>query len=304
MGNTVKDILKKPSLLFMTFGHWGFFNWMSDEQYLRIAYKIKLGKNLNLENPETFNEKLQWLKLYDRRPEYTMMVDKFEVKKYVSDIIGEEYVIPTLGVYNSFEEINFDALPNKFVLKCTHDSGGIVICKDKSSFNKKKVKSKLEKCLKHNFYWGFREWPYKNVKPRIIAEVYMSDTKQSGLIDYKFFCFDGEIKSMYIATERFNSTDETKFDFYDADFNHLPFTNGHPNANIMPSRPDNFELMKDIASKLSRNIPHVRVDFYEVDGKVYFGEMTFFHWSGLKPFVPEEWDMTFGSWIELNKIKI
>ena len=133
MGNTVKDILKKPSLLFMTFGHWGFFNWMSDEQYLRIAYKIKLGKNLNLENPETFNEKLQWLKLYDRRPEYTMMVDKFEVKKYVSDIIGEEYVIPTLGVYNSFEEINFDALPNKFVLKCTHDSGGIVICKDKSS---------------------------------------------------------------------------------------------------------------------------------------------------------------------------
>lgn len=299
MGKTIKDIIKQPSLLFLTFGHRGFFNWMSDIQYLRIAYQIEMGKKLNLDTPITYNEKLQWLKLYNRMPEYTAMVDKYEVKPIVAKIIGEDYIIPTLGVWNHFDEIDFDKLPNQFVLKCTHDSGGLVVCKDKSKLDRKAAKRKIEQCLKNNFFWGMREWPYKNVKPRVIAEQYMEDKQTKELRDYKFFCFDGEVKALFIATERMKEGEETKFDFFDENYNHLPFTNGHPNAEVLPQKPVCFDEMKVLAAKLSKGIPHVRVDFYEVNGKVYFGEMTFFHWSGFKPFVPEEWDNTFGSWIKL-----
>lgn len=292
-----KDFVKNPLLLLISLGHRGWFNWMSDKMYLKMIYRIKMGKKLNLDNPQTYNEKLQWIKLYDRREEYTRMVDKYEVKDYVSKIIGEEYIIPTLSVWNNENEIDFDSLPNQFVLKCTHDSGGLVICKDKSKLNKEAVKKKLAECLKHSFFWGMREWPYKNVKPRVIAEQYMED-ETGELRDFKFFCFDGEVKALFIATDRTKS-EETKFDFFDEDFNHLAFTNGHPNAEIPPSKPVCFEEMKSLAAKLSKGIPQVRVDFYEIRGKVYFGEMTFFHWSGMTPFVPEEWDYTFGSWIKL-----
>lgn len=298
MNNRVKKILKNPKLLFLTFGQRGFFNWMSDEQYIKIAFKILMKKSLDLNNPQTYSEKLQWIKLYDRRAEYTMMVDKYAVKKYVATIIGEEYVIPTLGIWKHFDDINFDLLPNQFVLKCTHDSGGLVICKDKEKFDKVKAKRKIEECLKHNFYYGQREWPYKDVPHRIIAEEYKEDTKTKELRDYKFFAFDGEVKAMFIATDR-GSKEETKFDFFDTDFKHLPFTNGHPNADKCPEKPLCFEEMKVLAEKLSKGIPQVRVDFYEVNGKVYFGEMTFFHWSGFKPFEPEKWDEIFGSWINL-----
>lgn len=298
MGNTIGNIIKKPSLLFMTFGHRGLFNWMSDEQYLRIAYKIKMGKPLELENPQTFNEKIQWLKLHDRNPIYTQWVDKYEAKKLAAKAIGEEYIIPTLGVWNHFDEIDFSKLPDQFVLKCTHDSGGLVICKDKSKLDMAAAKRKIESCLKHNFFWGQREWPYKDVKPRIIAEAYMEDDITHELRDYKFFTFDGEVKALFIATER-GSKEETKFDFFDSDGKLLPFTNGHPHAQPTPALPVCFEEMKKLAAGLGKGIPHVRVDFYEVNGKVYFGEMTFAHWSGMVPFVPEEWDYTFGSWIKL-----
>lgn len=257
-----------------------------------------MGKRLNLDCPVTFNEKLQWLKLHDRKPEYTTMVDKYEAKKWVADRIGGGYVIPTLGVWEHFDEIDFDKLPNQFVLKCTHDSGGLVICKDKIALDKTAAREKIERCLRHSFYWGQREWPYKNVKPRIIAEPYMEDSKTKDLRDYKFFSFDGEVKALFIATER-GSTEETKFDFFDAEFNHLPFTNGHPNAATYPEKPSCFDEMKELARKLSKGIPEVRVDLYECNGKIYFGEMTFFHWSGLVPFVPEQWDNTFGDWIKL-----
>lgn len=298
MNNRLKKIVKNPKLLFLTLGQRGFFNWMKDEQYIKIAFKILMGKSLNLNNPQTYSEKLQWIKLHDRRPEYTMMVDKYAVKEYVARTIGEQYVIPTLGVWNHFDDINFNMLPKQFVLKCTHDSGGLVICKDKKKLNKEKAKRKIEECLKHNFYYGQREWPYKNVPHRIIAEAYMEDTKTKELRDYKFFAFNGDVKALFIATDR-GSKEETKFDFFDADYNHLPFTNGHPNADALPEKPACFEKMKELASKLSEGIPQVRVDLYEVDGKVYFGEMTFFHWSGFKPFEPELWDYKFGEWIKL-----
>lgn len=301
MDKRIIKIIKKPTRLFFTLDHRGFINWINDETYLRIAYRIAMGKKLDLKNPQSFNEKLQWLKLYDRKPEYTMMVDKQAVKDYVANLIGEEYIIPTLGVWNNADEINFSKLPNQFVLKCTHDSGGLVICTDKSKLNIAQARNKLNGCLKHNFFWGQREWPYKDVKPRIIAEKFMVDESGTELKDYKFFCFDGEPKAMFIATDRSDPNEETKFDFYDMDFNHLPFTNGHPNSTKEIKKPDGFDDMKKLAAKLSEGIPHVRVDLYNINGKLFFGELTFSHWSGLVPFVPEEWDYKFGSWINLPK---
>ena len=301
MSNSIIDIIKRPQLLFLTLGHRELFNWMSDGQYLKIAYRARMGKKLDLLNPKRYSEKLQWLKLYNRKPEYVLMVDKYEVKSYVAKIVGEQYIIPTLGIWEHFDEIDFEKLPQQFVLKCTHDSGGLVIVKDKDKFNKEKARNKIEHCLKHNFFWGMREWPYKGVSPRIIAEQYMEDKQTHELPDYKFFCFNGKVKALFIATERMKEDEETKFDFFDENFNHLPFTNGHPNAEVFPSKPKCFEEMKNLAEKLSEGIPHVRVDFYEVNGRMYFGEMTFFHWSGLTPFVPDKWDFIFGSWITLPK---
>lgn len=270
-----------------------------DELFLKIKFRLCLGYRLDLKNPRTFNEKLQWLKLNDKRPIYTKMVDKIEAKKYVAGLIGDDYIIPTIGEYDSPDDIPWNKLPDRFVLKCTHDSGGIVICKDKSKFEKRQAISKLKKAHNRTYYYQNREWPYKNVPHRIICEQYMVDESGYELKDYKFFCFDGEVKALFIATDRGNEKEQTKFDFFDADFNHLPILNGHPNATKPISKPENFELMKDLASKLSKGHCHLRVDFYNIKGKVYFGELTFFHWSGFVPFVPEEWDYKLGSYIHL-----
>jgi len=295
--------LKNPVLIASGMVNRAWLNCLPDKQYLKLRYYIDMGKKLNLKAPKTFNEKIQWLKLYDRKPVYTTMVDKYEVKKYVADRIGEAYIIPTLGVWNSFAEIDFDALPNQFVLKCTHDSGGLVICKDKNTFDEAAAKKKIEASLRTNFYLIGREWPYKDVKPRIIAEKYMEDCETRELRDYKFFCFNGEPKALFVATDRQTPGEEVKFDFFDMDYAHIDVRNGHQNARALPKKPQQFELMKELAAKLSKDIPHVRVDFYEVDGKVYFGEMTFFHFSGFVPFEPDEWDYTFGSWIALPSEK-
>ena len=270
-----------------------------DALYLKLRYWKVFHKPLNLKNPQTFNEKLQWLKLYDRKPEYTCMVDKYKAKQYVAERIGQEYIIPTLGVWDSFDEIDFDALPDQFVLKCTHDSGGLVICQDKKTLDKEAARRRITASLQRNYFWANREWPYKNVKPRIIAEVYMQDTVTAELRDYKFFCFNGTAKLLFIATDRQTEGEETKFDFFDMDFNHIDVRNGHPNAKIPPEKPHCFAEMRQLAEQLSVEIPQLRVDFYEVDGKVYFGELTFFHWTGLVPFEPEQWDYTFGEWIKL-----
>ena len=275
---------------------------LPDKLYLKMVV-YSHGLKMDIDNPTTFNEKLQWLKLHDRKPEYTRMVDKYEAKKYVAEKIGEQYIIPTLGVWDKFDEIDFDSLPNQFVLKCTHDSGGLVVCRDKSKLDLSFVRKKIQKCLGQNYYWSGREWVYKNVKPRIIAEKYMKDEKTSELRDYKFFCFNGEAKLLFIATDRQTEGEETKFDFFDMEFNHLPFTNGHPNAEIPPEKPVCFDEMRELAEKLSAGIPHLRVDFYEVNGRVYFGELTFFHWSGMTPFDPPEWDEKLGEWIGLSKLE-
>lgn len=269
-----------------------------DKLYLRLLFKLRVGYSLNLRTPRSYNEKLQWLKLYNRRPEYIQMVDKVEAKKYAANIIGEKHIIPTLAVYDKVEEIDFDSLPNQFVLKCTHDSGGIVICREKSMLDRNAAIRKLRKGLKKNYYYWNREWPYKNVRPRVIVEQYMTDDGKE-LKDYKFFCFDGEPKVMFIASDRFDEEEETKFDFFDMDFCHLPFTNGHPNSTQKVEKPRGFEEMKELVKKLSKGIPHVRVDLYDVNGHVYFGEMTFFHWSGMMPFEPKEWDYKFGNLIHL-----
>ncbi len=275
------------------------FRWLPDKFYLKLQFHRKMGYRLNLKNPKTFSEKLQWLKLYDRKPEYTVMVDKVKAKEYVASKLGEEYIIPTIGVWDDPEKIDFDSLPDLFVLKCNHNSGtGMYICKDKSKMDVEKIKAELRKGLKENYYIKNREWPYKNVPRRAFAEAYMED-EFGELRDYKFFCFDGEVKALFIATDRSKGEHAVRFDFFDENYNHLPFTNGHPNASVLPKKPIMFEEMKNLASKLSKGFPHVRIDFYEVGTQIYFGEMTFFHWSGMKPFVPEEWDYKFGSWIKL-----
>lgn len=299
--NKIKKVIRNPRKL-------AAYIWccmahlFTDKAFLKVLFRLKMGYWMDFNNPKTYNEKLQWLKLHNRKPEYTKMVDKAGAKEYVANIIGEEYIIPTIGIWDSVDDIDFDKLPNQFVLKCTHDSGGIVICKDKSTLDIKAAKKTLRRGLKRDFYAVNREWPYKNVVPRIIGEEYMVDESGYELKDYKWFCFDGEPKALFIATDRGIKGVETKFDFFDADFNHLPFTNGHPNADREIAKPLGFEKMKELAAKLSAGQPHIRVDFYDINGKVYFGELTFYHWSGTTPFEPKEWDYTFGSWINLNQI--
>lgn len=302
MKEKIKAIFKDPFIVFTVLGARGFLNWIPDSIYLKILYRGTMGEKLNLKNPRTYNEKVQWLKLYDRNPVYTALVDKYEVKQYIKKTIGEEHIIPTLGIWNNFEEIDFEELPEQFVLKCTHDSGGVVICKDKAHFEIEAARKKLNKSLKKNYYWGRREWPYKNVKPRIIAEQYMADESGYELKDYKFFCFDGVAKAMFIASDRDNPLEETKFDFFDMDFEHLPIINGHPNATKTINKPVKFDEMRNLAELLSKGMPHVRVDLYDINGDIYFGELTFHHWSGMVPFEPKEWDDKFGDWIKLSQI--
>ena len=273
---------------------------LNDAFYLKIIYYQTFNKKLDLSNPKTFNEKLQWLKLYDRNPEYTKMVDKYEVKKYVAEKIGEEYIIPSIGIYNSFDEINFNELPDQFVIKCTHDSGGIVICKDKSNFSIEEARKKINKCMKNNYYRSWREWPYKNVKPRIIIEKYMEDDKTKELRDYKFFCFNGKVKCYKIDLDRFV---EHRANYYDDNNRLLKFGEKvfPPDFNRNVEIPKTIEKMKELARQLSQDIPFVRVDFYDVDGKIYFGEITFFPGAGFGKFIPEEYDKVLGDLITLQK---
>ena len=284
----------------------GLCNLLSDLQFTKIEYRANTKQKLNLDNPQTYNEKLQWLKLYDRKSMYTTLVDKYLVKEYVTSVMGnDDIIIPTIGMWKTFDEIDFSGLPCQFVLKTNHSGGntGVVICKDFNRFNIREAKAKLEKSLKTDVYKISREWPYKNVERCIIAEKYMEDEKTSELRDYKFFCFNGEPKALFVATGR-QQYDEPRFDFFDAEFNHLDLRCSHPQAEQIPEKPQSFEQMLEIARKLSKGFPQLRVDLYEINGKPYFGEMTLFHWEGLMPFYPEEWNYKFGSWIELPKEKI
>lgn len=296
--NTLKKLIIDKDFRFCFLADRGKKASVPADEFLKIRYRFVFKKTLDLENPKTYTEKLQWLKLFDQRLEYTTMVDKYEVKKFVSERIGEQYVIPLLGVWNRVEDISFDTLPDKFVLKTTHDSGAVVICKDKSKFDVNAAQKKLKYFLKRRYYDCNREWPYKNVKPRIIAEKYMEDSNDKELRDYKFFTFNGVPKVLYIAQGR-GKGNETVADFFDMEFNHLSITIDHQMAEVPPKKPKCFDEMKQLAAVLSEGTPQLRVDFYEVDGKVYFGEMTFFHCSGLEKFHPAEWDNIFGDWLIL-----
>ena len=307
---TIMNILKNPTLLFQMLADNGLLTWIPDSVFLKILYRLKLQKKLHLNKPETFNEKLQWLKLHDRNPEYTLMVDKYEAKKYVSDKIGERHIVPTIGVWDSFDQIDFAKLPEQFVLKCTHDSGGLVVCRNKKELDIEDARRKIQKCMRKNFYWTGREWPYKDVKPRIIAEKYMTDSKpeqnnsdrDTGLKDYKFFCFNGRVKFFKIDFDRFI---KHRANYYDTDGQLLPFGEASypPNPDMYLIIPGELHEMIAYAEKLSAGIPFVRVDFYNVSGHVYFGEITFYPASGFGRFTPPEWDAILGTLIKLpNKI--
>lgn len=271
-----------------------------DEIFLKMKFRLMMGKRLDLKNPKTFNEKLQWLKLYNRRPEYTTMVDKFAVKQYVADKIGEQYIIPTLGVWDSVDDIDWDSLPNQFVLKTTHGGGGggVVICKDKSVFNKKQAIRRLKESMDSDIYTLFREWPYKDVPKRIIGEQYMTDEGKS-LVDYKVHNFNGKPRFILVCRNRFHGSPMID-DFYSTDWKLLNVRRpGHPQSDVPQEPPVNLQEMLDLAEKLSKNIPFLRTDFYVVNGNVYFGELTFFPATGMSKFEPTEWDDVFGSWLEL-----
>lgn len=276
--------------------------WMDDQTYLKIIYYARMGKKLNLSEPKTFNEKLQWLKLYNRNPQYTTMVDKDAVKPYITKILGGGgYVIPTYGVWEHFDEIDFSDLPDQFVLKCTHDSGSVVIVKDKAALNKAAAKKKLERSLRRNYFYAGREWPYKNVKPRILAEQYLPAIEKAGLLDYKFMCFHGKVKCSFVCSER--ETKKLKVTFFDRDWNRMPFERHYPKSDKEIPKPESYEKMCSFAEKLSKGIPFVRVDFYEIEGKIYFGELTFYPGCGMEEFTPESWDYKLGDWIVLPAVK-
>lgn len=295
----IKDVIRK---LYRHF----FFDLINgakcipDALYLQMEYRAKLGKKLHLAHPVEFNEKLQWLKLYNRNPYYTLLADKCEVKKIVANIIGEEYVIPTLGVWNCWNEIDFEQLPNQFVLKCTHDSGGLVICKDKKNFDMDMAKQKIEDSLKREYYWYGREWPYKNIKPRIIAEKYMVDESGSELKDYKIFNFGGNPELIEVDFDRFTSH---KRNLYTTDWKYMDVTFEYPtDSSRKIQKPKQLDEMLNLASVLSKDIPFIRTDFYSINGQTYFGELTFFPEDGFGRFEPECYAVFYGKKIKIRNI--
>lgn len=272
-----------------------------DTLYIKLLYKLKIGKKLDLEHPRLFNEKLQWLKLYNHNPLYSTLVDKYFVKEYVAHEIGDKYIITTIGLWNNAKEIDFSSLPNQFVLKTTNGGGGdVILCKDKTLLNKEYVINHLNRSLKKNIYRTLREWPYKNVIPRIIAENFISDGNES-LIDYKVLCFDGEPKLIEVHEGRFKAHTQ---DFYDTEWNHLPIVQGTPLSGRIVEKPSCLEEMLDLSRQLAKDMPHVRVDWYFASNKLLFGEMTFFDASGFDAFEPKEYEELMGSWITLPQKRI
>jgi glycosyltransferase len=290
-----------PQYRFIYLSGKGIYNNVADDEYLRRKFYAKFGYKLDLSNPKTFNEKIQWLKLYDRNPEYIKKVDKFEAKKYVASIIGEKYIIPTIACWDNVDDIDWNKLPNQFVLKVTHDSGGIIICKDKEMLNIKNTISILKKSIKRDYYMLHREWPYKNIQRRIIAEDYMSDNSGE-LTDYKLMCFDGLCKCIFTCTDRYSKSG-LKVTFYDTKWNILPFERHYKSLKKPEKKPEKLDEMIMLAEKLSQNIPFVRIDFYVINKEIFFGEITFYPGSGFEEFTPFKWDEILGSWIKLPQVK-
>lgn len=294
-------LLTSPGKLIFTIGGKGLLNWMSDKAYLGLVYRSVFGKKIDWENPKTFNEKLQWLKLNDRNLEYPTLVDKCDVKKYVAKILGDDYIIPNLGVWETADDIDFDSLPERFVIKCTHDSGSVTICKNKSNLNISQVRASLNRHLHNSPYWFGREWPYRLVKPRIIAEPYLED-EDGQLKDYKFMCFGGQMRCCFVFSDRYEGSG-LKLNVYDRNWELLEIGRKYTKIKENLSKPKNYKLMIEFAELLSKNIPFVRVDFYEVNGNVYFGEMTFYPNCGFTEFYPASWDSVLGEWLILPNME-
>lgn len=301
----MKDRFKQPGYLFLMLNEHGLLNWLPDRIAIKIIFYYRLGKKLDLDNPKTFNEKLQWIKLYDRRPEYVKYVDKYAVRQYIAETIGDGYLIPLLGVWDKAEDIDFTKLPDQFVLKCTHDSGSVVFCRDKATFNQTRAIESLKKHLKKSGYIHGREWPYKNVPRRIIAEKFMVDESGDDLRDYKVLCFNGEPKLIEFHRKRY--TCEQTQDFYDINWNKTTISQSGLSSYQVYSdavpKPEKLNEMLALSRKLAEGIPHVRVDWYSIFGKLYFGELTFFDGSGFDPFDSFEDDVMLGGWIRLPKIE-
>ena len=296
--STMKRWKKNPWSVVLSLSRRGWLNCLSDKTYLSIMYRAKLGKKLDLTAPKTFNEKMQWMKLYDRNPIYSSMVDKYEVKQIVAAQIGHEHIVPVIGgPWQSVDEIDFDSLPSQFVLKTTHDCGGVRICKDKQSFDKQGAAAFLNRHMQRNYYLNCREWPYKNIVPRLFAEAYISDEANAVLPVYKIFCFDGKPKIIQ-AIQNDKQKDET-IDYFDPQWNKLDLRQNFPNSLVPPKRPENLDTMLDIAQKLSQGHAFIRVDLYEANECVYFSEYTFYSDAGFAEFHPNEWDETLGAWIQL-----
>ena len=279
-----------------------FLRFLPDKMYLRLFYRATTGRCIDFKDPKGYCEKLQWLKVNDRRPEYTKLVDKLAVRDHIDEVLGEGYMFPLLGKWKSFDEIDFSTLPEQFVIKCNHDSGSTKVIKNKSQLTEKAIKEMRKfytKRLKRDFFHAGREYPYKGIEPYIIAEQLMIDENEpdKSIEDYKFFCFNGEPKLMFVATDRSTAC---KFDFFDMDFNHLDIFNIHENTEKTILKPAKFEEMKEIAKKLSQGMRHVRIDLYELNGKIYFGEYTFFHGGGFQLFHPDEWERKLGDWIDIT----
>ncbi len=299
-----KNLFTDPLIRFHYFNKLGILRLMSDEKFLQKEFPIRMGYPLDLESPKTFNEKIQWLKIHDRNPIHTEWVDKYEVRKYIADWCGEEHLIPLLGgPWDRFDEIDFDSLPDRFVLKCTHNSGGIAICTDKSKFDIAVAREKINAGLKENFFWAHREWPYKDVKPRIIAEAYMEDENATaGLTDYKFFCY-GKTPKLVHVSDGMSDHSQCGISYFDLEGNRLPFhRSNYPTVGENFRMPDNLAEMTALAARIAEKVDRafVRVDLYSICGKIYFSEITLFPSAGLLHFEPKEWDRTLGDWMELE----
>lgn len=294
----IKNVLDNPARYFIyLLGRIIQGNQQADEIYLKLLFKYEMGRKLELDNPKALNDKLQWLKLNDYKPYYKILADKYEVRKYIADRVGEDLLVPLLGMWNTVEEIDFDSLPNQFVLKCTHDSGGVVICKDKNTFDKDAAIKKLKHCYGRDYYKNSREPAYKNIKPRIIAEQYLVDETGWDLKDYKIFCFNG--KAIYVEVD-YNRSVRHMLNAYDLEWNFLEFCDSSPNdRNADIKKPQRLDEMIQIAEKLSEGMIFLRVDMYSIYDKIYCGEMTLYPGSGFIQFNPMETDYKLGELLEL-----
>ena len=298
----IKTFLQNPQYFITSPASKGWLDWVPDSLYLKLLYRVLTGEKCNLKNPITFNEKLQWLKLHDRKPEYSDMVDKYEVRKVIENTIGEEYLIPCYGVYNSFDDIEFSKFPEQFVLKCTHDSGSVVICKDKTSFDLDSAKQRLESAMKRNYYSTYREWPYKFVKPRIIVEKFMIDESGDDLKDYKVMCFNGEAKIIEVHENRFTDGKEHTQTFYDRNWKKLNIVQeGLMYVREERTAPAQLNKILELSEILAKDMYHVRIDWYIINDKIYFGEITFYDGSGFEAFPNREDNVFLGNLIKINR---